>query len=142
VPGTRQLIVTDLKHIKSGHTRTGEPYTLWQVRATGLDGIPIEQNLRTFEELPRDIPVTVQVEFFKSDRGYGDSYTLKQVTEGAAATTAAPSAPPPVKTEQKVPPVVEDLVRRVTALEEDVQKLKGGQQTEVRRSGGPEQPVW
>lgn len=126
---TRPLIVTDLKHIKSGTTAGGEAFTLWQVRATGLDGIPIDQNLRTFEELPTDVPITVLVDFFKSSRGYGDSYTLKLADAGTAGQTVAPpSPPPPVAPPQDMQAQLTELRDRLAAVEDEVRRLKAAPQ--------------
>lgn len=75
---TTRLIVKELVHIKTGKTNKQVEYTIWQVRATKPDGTPIPQNLRTFEELPRNEVIEVTVDTFDSEQ-YGRSYTLKQV---------------------------------------------------------------
>lgn len=159
---TRQIIVLDLKHIKSGTTSGGEPYTLRQVRATKLDGIPIDLNLRTFDDLPKDIPITVTVEKFSSQRGYGDSYTIKLAEEGQTHT--APASPPPDVqngTSTQLPAgggvhaEVGALRSRVEKLEADMARFLSAR-TEVQTSAappppppspapespGPEQPQW
>lgn len=74
----RRLIVRDLKRIHSGRTSKGAEYIIWQVIATKPDGTPIDQNLRTFEELPKNEVIEVTVEPYNSEQ-YGTSYTLKQV---------------------------------------------------------------
>lgn len=141
-PRTRQIIVTDLKHIKAGFTSGGEPYTLWQVRATDLGGIPIDQNLRTFEELPKDQPITVSIDWFKSTRGYGDSFTLKQVVDGGASSTSAPPSPPPPVNRPNVDQAIKDLQQRVAQLEEEIGRLKSGEhKIQSRGQQGPG-PVW
>lgn len=75
---TRRLIVRELRKIHEGRTQKGAEYTIWQVIATTPDGRPIEQNLRTFEELPKSEVIEVTVDRFVSQQ-YGESYTLKQV---------------------------------------------------------------
>lgn len=80
---TTSIIVKQTTAIKSGRSRNGDAYTLYQVIATKPDGTPIEDaqgnplNLRTFDELPRDEVVKVAVTPFTSDQ-YGTSYTLKR----------------------------------------------------------------
>lgn len=74
----RQIIVTELKKLSSG-TRSGEPWTIYQVRATLADGRVIQDmKLRTFEDLPRDQVISVEVEPYNSAK-YGQSYTLYQL---------------------------------------------------------------
>lgn len=74
----RKLIVRELRKIHTGRTKAGAEYVVWQVVATTPDGRPIDVNLRTFEELPRNEVIECTVELFKSEQ-YGDSYTLKQL---------------------------------------------------------------
>lgn len=136
-PPTRQLIVTDLRKIKDGHTSGGDAYTLWQVRATSMDGIPIDSNLRTFDNIPLDVPVTVTVEKFSSTRGYGDSFTLELVEDGATATSAAPSAPPPIN----APPPPPDLAQRLNELAERVASLEAELKAHLSEGGGTEPPT-
>jgi hypothetical protein len=58
------------------NSRTGDDFTLYQIVATKPDGTLIEENLRSFEDLPRDEVLPVEVTPFVSDQ-YGMSYTLK-----------------------------------------------------------------
>lgn len=80
--GTRKIIVKDLKVIHKGRNRQGSEYTIRQVVATTEQGIPIEQNLRTFEEnLPKNQPIEVEIEVYNSEQ-YGTSYTVKRAGAG------------------------------------------------------------
>lgn len=76
--GNRRLIVRELRQIHKGRTSKGADYTIWQVVATLPDGRAIDQNLRTFEELPRNQVIECEVEKHTSEQ-YGTSYTLTQV---------------------------------------------------------------
>lgn len=73
-----RLIVRELREIHRGKTTNQVEYIMYQVVATKPDGVPIDLNLRTFEELPRNEVIEVTVEKFQSDQ-YGESFTLKQV---------------------------------------------------------------
>lgn len=74
----RQIIVTELKALSSG-TRNGEPWSIYQVRATLADGRVIQDmKLRTFENLPTQQVISVEVEPYNSQK-YGQSYTLYQL---------------------------------------------------------------
>lgn len=80
---SRRLIVRELRKIHTGQTSTGARYTIWQVVATTPDGRAIDQTLRTFEELPRNVVIEVTVEKHTSVE-YGVSYTLAQVEKVSA----------------------------------------------------------
>lgn len=75
---TRRLIVRELRQIHKGRTKNGAEYIIWQVIATTPEGRSIDQNLRTFEELPKGEVIECTVERFESQQ-YGVSFTLKQV---------------------------------------------------------------
>jgi hypothetical protein len=112
VPQATKIIVRSLKVITSRPN-----FTLHQVLAVKPDGSPIvdsmgqELNLRSFEELPKNRIIDVEVERFDSEK-YGVSYTLKAVNysltdrvdelearikamEEKLAQAPSPSAPPP-----------------------------------------------
>lgn len=107
-----KIIVRDLKVITSRPN-----YTLHQVIAVKPDGSPIvdamgqELNLRSFQELPKNRVIDVEVESFTSEK-YGTSYTLKAMNysltdrvdeleakvkalEEKLARSVSPAAPPP-----------------------------------------------
>lgn len=84
----RDLIVTELKELTTGTSKTGQPYVLYQVRATYPDGRVIpDMKLRTFEELPTNEVVKVRIEAHASEQ-FGASYTLFQVGGGKSAGEA------------------------------------------------------
>lgn len=74
---TTTIIVTETRVTNSGRTRAGGTYTLYQVIATKPSGEAINLNLRAFEDLPKNVPLEVDAELFRSQQ-YGDSYTLKR----------------------------------------------------------------
>ncbi len=75
---TRRLIVREMRRITTGRTSKGAEYVICQVVATTPEGQPINHNLRTFEDLPRDQVIEVSIERHNSEQ-YGESFTLKQV---------------------------------------------------------------
>lgn len=141
------IIVRELKHIQDGQTSTGGKYTLWQVRATKPDGIPIEQNLRSFEELALDVPLKVSVERFESDQ-FGVSYTVKSIKpklservemledttkrleseldalKAKVANLTAPPPPPPPPP-PPAPPPADAFDPLVTAVDSTVATIRG-----------------
>jgi len=82
-----KIIVRETREIHRGvNPNTQDPYTIWQVIATKVDGTPIEDmNLRAFENLPRGEILSVKVTPFHSEQ-YGTSYTV-QVTEKTQTQT-------------------------------------------------------
>jgi hypothetical protein len=95
-----QIIARELRHIKTDTGKSGHQYTLWQVIATKPDGTEIEQNLRTFDELPLNEVIEVTVESFQASSG-ATSYTVKPKRAG-------------------LPDSVDDLRLRVEKLESHV----------------------
>jgi hypothetical protein len=73
---TRRITVTDCTVITQGLGRNNREYTIYEIAARGEDGLEITENLRSFEELPLDVLIDVEVETFNSDR-HGKSFTLK-----------------------------------------------------------------
>src|SRR4029077_10696228 len=73
---TRRITVTDCTVITQGLGRNNREYTIYEIAARGEDGLEITENLRSFEELPLDVLIDVEVETFHSER-HGHSYTLK-----------------------------------------------------------------
>jgi hypothetical protein len=73
------IIVTDLKQISTGtNSKTGAPYTLYQVEATKPDGQRIDNlKLRTFQDLPKHEAIEVTIKRFVSEQ-YGESYTIER----------------------------------------------------------------
>jgi len=73
------IIVRETREIHHGH-QGGKDFTLYQIVATKPDGTNIDLNLRSFEDLPRDEVLPVEVTPFVSEQ-YGTSYTLKTKTK-------------------------------------------------------------
>lgn len=76
---TTKIIVTEQKQIHKGRNRNGGEYTIWQVIAQKPSGEPIPEgmNLRSFDELPKNQVIEVEVEKYTSAQ-YGTSYTVTQ----------------------------------------------------------------
>lgn len=74
-----KIIVTDQKQIHQGRNRNGGEYTIFQVIAQKESGEPISQdmNLRSFDQLPKNQVIEVEVEEYNSEQ-YGTSYTVSQ----------------------------------------------------------------
>jgi hypothetical protein len=81
--GTRRIVVREQKEIHKG-TRNGRDYVIYQVIATTDTGVPIDQNLRSFQQLPKNQVIEVTVERFESAQ-WGVSYTLSTQKKGDAA---------------------------------------------------------
>lgn len=119
-PGKRKIIVREMKPIvRDGRTRTGSTYSLWQVRATTEGGREIEQNLRTFDDLPLHQVIEVDIEPFQHET-WGQAYTVK-----LPGTAQRPDL-------QKQ---VQGLAERVARLEHEVQ-----QRRPVNGATGPPPP--
>jgi hypothetical protein len=111
-PHTTEIIVTEQKVIHSGN-KNGRDYTIYQVIATNRNGQLIDLNLRSFDELPKNQVIKVEVEKFDSEQ-YGVSYTVS--LEGKKKSSGLGK-------------VVDGLRDRVSALEarlEAVEKLVKG----------------
>lgn len=72
---TRKLVVNKLVEKTRGQGKFGE-WILYKVEAENADGSPINEDLITFDELPLNEPITVEVEQ-KNDPKYGISFTLR-----------------------------------------------------------------
>lgn len=120
------IIVRETREIHHG-TQGGRDFTLYQIVATKPDGTAIDYNLRSFEDLPRDEVLRVEVTPFVSEQ-YGTSYTLKtkaktrqklkmeeleqriEVVEQMLGITPnssseeQPGPPPPPQPERQAPP--------------------------------------
>jgi hypothetical protein len=73
---TRRITATSCEVITTGLGKNNREYTIYEIAARGEDGLEITENLRSFEKLPLDVLIEVEVESFSSDR-HGHSYTLK-----------------------------------------------------------------
>lgn len=77
---TRQLTITGCEKIYSGTNRKGEPYDLYEIHAVNENGVVVEQQLRSFEQLD----IGLQAEFSISkydDPQRGTTFTLFQKKE-------------------------------------------------------------
>jgi hypothetical protein len=102
---TRRLTVTALRELRSGTSSGGRPWVLHQVQARDPAGELIEQNLVTFERLPLNELIEVEIKR-RDDPKFGVSYSLKRPrADGGLAGR------------------VEALERRMTAIE---RRLAGG----------------
>lgn len=72
---TRFIIVKETREISRGRSQNGREYVMWQIIATKPDGVPIDANLRSFEDLPRGELLEVAVTPFVSEQ-WGTSYTV------------------------------------------------------------------
>jgi hypothetical protein len=81
---TTKIMVRETRVTHSGQTRTGGTFTLYQVIATKPSGEAIDMNLRSFEDLPKNVVLEVEAELYRSEQ-YGDSYTLKRLGGGTAS---------------------------------------------------------
>lgn len=100
-PHVTEIIVTEQKVIHSGN-KNGRDYTIYQVIATNRNGQLIDLNLRSFDELPKNQVIKVEVEKYDSEQ-YGVSYTV--TLEGKKKSSGLGK-------------VVDDLKARVKTLEE------------------------
>jgi hypothetical protein len=102
---TRRLTVVALRELRSGTSSGGRPWTLFQVQARDPDGKLIEQNLVTFERLPLNEMIEVEITR-RDDPKFGVSYSLKRPRADAGVAGR-----------------LEALERRTTAIE---RRLAGG----------------
>jgi hypothetical protein len=86
---TTKIIVTEQKVIHKGQNRTTQrEYTIYQVIAQKETGEPIPEgmNLRSFDELPKNQLIEVEVEKYTSEQ-YGVSYTVSAEGEAPGQRT-------------------------------------------------------
>lgn len=140
---TRFIIVKETREISSGRSQNGREYTMWQLIATKPDGTPIEQNLRSFEDMPRGEVLEVAVTPFVSQQ-WGTSYTVARkdkselhkkveeltariarlesvlnITEPVYVEGQSSAPPPPPATPDTVPPAP-TIVRTPTSADDDI----------------------
>lgn len=105
--GTRRIVVKEQKEIHKGTGNGGRDYVIYQVIATTEQGVPIEQNLRSFQQLPKNQLIEVSIEKFESAK-FGVSYTVSTQKSGGAAVG---------KRIEALERQVADLTKRLAALE-------------------------
>lgn len=118
---TRFIIVKETREISSGRSQNGREYSMWQIIATKPDGAVIDQNLRSFEDLPRGEVLEVSVTPFVSEQ-WGTSYTVAR------------------KNKSKLHSDFELLSARVAALEKHLGLAAPEEPQGVRAHQGPPPP--
>lgn len=81
-PNTRRIVVKEQKEIHKGTNRNGHDYVIYQLVATTEGGVPIEQNLRSFQQLPKNQLIEVTVEKYTSQQSGAVSYTVSTKKKG------------------------------------------------------------
>jgi hypothetical protein len=123
---TRKLTIIETKPLKSGTSSTGKAWTIYDVTAVNEDGSPIEEKLRSFDQLQGTVEVEIER---KDDPKYGVSFTLK-------LPKGAPGAAEPASAGARLGPSVDELRRRVETLEGIVTTL-----VEKVNAGGTGSPI-
>lgn len=106
--GSRKLTVTSCEVTHQGTNKKGEPYTIYEVHAVGEDGLPVEESLRSFAELPIGELKTYTIQPYDHER-YGRSYTLSLPKAGS-----------------RLGPKVDQLRKELDELTKRVDALEGG----------------
>lgn len=101
----KKLTITGMTAITSGVGNYG-PWTLYGVEAVNEDGQPINETLKTFQELPLDQLIEVEIER-KETPEYGVEFTIKKPKGARYGLRPSPGDD-----------AYEDLKRRVYALEQ------------------------
>lgn len=84
MPGTRRIVVKELKEIHKGTDKRGRDYTIYQLIATTEGGAPITENLRSFQQLPKNQVIDVTIDRFEGGNG-AVSYTVSTKAKGGDA---------------------------------------------------------
>jgi hypothetical protein len=106
VPTT--IVVRSQREIAKGSNDKG-PWTMYSIEAERADGTFIADQLKTFESLPLDEAIEVEVTPRHSEK-YGTSYTVKPCKGGQIASSGAETS--------------RDHERRITDLEERMGALE------------------
>jgi hypothetical protein len=106
---TRTINVIEAAPVKHGTSANGKDWTLYEITATAVDGTPIDEKLKSFEQLAGD-NVEVEIERQEHEK-YGVSYMLKR------AGSKSPGA--------RLGPKVDEIRDRVEELERKVDYLLG-----------------
>jgi hypothetical protein len=127
---TRRVTVISTTVVKTGVGANGSPWTLYEVVATGEDGAPIEEKLKSFDKLEG----TVEVEIERQEHPkYGVSYTLK-LPRGAEGAGEPPSAG------ARLGPKVDELRDRIETLERGLAATNSVVTTLVERANAAPPP--
>lgn len=121
----KKMRVITTSVVKQGTSDSGKSWTLYEVTAVDENGAPIEQKLKSFEDLQGDVEVEVEVQHHEK---YGTSYMLKRAGGGGGGGNPG----------NRLGPKVDELRGRVEHLEDQVRNL--GQAVEdikiLMRNGG------
>lgn len=111
----RKIRVIDKSVIRTGTSAGGKDWTLYDVTAVDADGAPIEEKLKSFDDLVGEVEVEVERQEHEK---YGVSYMLK-LPPGSAGSTAATPSPG-----ARLGPKVDDLRGRIEHLEDQMKGLR------------------
>jgi hypothetical protein len=106
---TRKINVIETSVIKSGSSDSGKAWTLYDVTATSVEGVPIEEKLKSFEKL--DGEVEVEIERQEHEK-YGVSYMLTKAGGGGGGGGGGSKS-----AGARLGPKVDELRGRVERLE-------------------------
>jgi len=104
-PQQTRLRITACASVYHGEHPNGHKYTIYEIEAAKPDGTPVEQRLRSFEELPVGEEIDLSVVKYQ-DESAGISYTLSR--RGGSGNAAK------IK---KLEQVVQDLTARLEVVE-------------------------
>lgn len=76
----RRLTVIRCEPVHSGTSRSGNPYTIYEVEALDDAGMLMEDRMRSFDALVLNELIEYEVEEYRSDR-QGDTLTIKPLRE-------------------------------------------------------------
>lgn len=114
----KKMTIIDTTVIKTGTSDSGKTWTLYDVTAVSEDGQPIEEKLKSFDDLQGNVEVEVE----RSEHAkYGVSYMLKLPRGGGGAPPAGAN---PAPAGARLGPKVDELRERVERLETDVVFLR------------------
>lgn len=133
--GKRKLTVTSISQITTFTNKRGNPSTLYEVYALGEDGEPIDLPLRSFEELPQNELIEVDVERYFHEK-HGESYTLSTGRGGGGSGGGSPSPG------ARLGPKVDELRDRLDEIERRVARLESGATSPVEGSSSKEEIPW
>ena len=105
----RKIRVVSTSVIKTGTSSNGRDWTLYEVVAVDENGAPIEEKLRSFEDLQGEVEVEIER---KDDAKYGTSFTLKKAGGGGGNPGS------------RLGPKVDELRGRVDHLDDQVRNLQ------------------
>src|ERR1700752_3972008 len=78
---TRRMNVIDAKELTSGTDSKGRAWTIYDITAVTLEGVPIEEKLKSFARLTGEVEVEVERQEHEK---YGVSYMLKSGQTGGS----------------------------------------------------------